>query len=497
MPENSRDNSTDRLNSNGLSNSTPQTFAWVNQRYVAIGAMIIGLGMILLDLGTGVITASLSTPVKLLTYIPGILLSVWGMKQILTLEAEVADGRSRKVWRLPSEGVAYILIFGIMFLASIIGRSNPLMLVFSMMAGPFIINGSITLSMTRNVTTKRKVPPRVMTNEPVNISLTVENHKWVIPSCVLTVHDQLESSRERVQASVVFLFIMPGKAQTAQYLLKLANRGVYKFQSLTVLTRFPLGIVERGLSTTQADTIFVYPQIGRLAHSWKQKLMGGEFLTTTVRNRNSVFNDEFHSIREYRQGDDYRTIHWPSSARRNELMVREFEESRDPHLTIILDLTDHPSAESTTSDNLEHAISFATTIAVEHAQQCSVDRLSFVCIGDQSWSWHGERTSAITELLDQLAQAQHSRQLSAQDFISQAEQSLDHHTSRILIISLRETELTEALQKRNSQLQQTPEHDSDTATLMTAQLHKTSQIQAAIVLSGMPENTSGLFTLDS
>jgi len=48
-------------------------------------------------------------------------------------------------------------------------------------------------------------------------------------------------------------------------------------------------------------------------------------------------SDEFHALRQYVPGDDIRRISWPSSARHDELIVREDEAPTQNHLTVLLD----------------------------------------------------------------------------------------------------------------------------------------------------------------
>ncbi len=59
----------------------------------------------------------------------------------------------------------------VIFSGSLLGRSNMLMLVFSMMAGPFVVNGWITYSMLKRTAVERVVPERVMAGEPITVEL--------------------------------------------------------------------------------------------------------------------------------------------------------------------------------------------------------------------------------------------------------------------------------------------------------------------------------------
>ena len=57
---------------------------------------------------------------------------------------------------------------GVMFIGAVIGQSNMLILVFALMAGPFVLNGWATFTMLKRMSVKRLVPPRVMAGEPLN-----------------------------------------------------------------------------------------------------------------------------------------------------------------------------------------------------------------------------------------------------------------------------------------------------------------------------------------
>ena len=72
---------------------------------------------------------------------------------------------------------------------------------------------------------------------------------------------------------------------------------------------------------------------------------------------------DVRGVRPYRPGDPIRGIHWRSSARRGELMVREYDAAPSPELVLVVEpwLPDNPTAG--TRANLEAALSLAVTIA--------------------------------------------------------------------------------------------------------------------------------------
>jgi uncharacterized protein (DUF58 family) len=127
------------------------------------------------------------------------------------------------------------------------------------------------------------------------------------------------------------------------------------------------------------DEIVVYPGLGRL-HG--QIATGREVRdlvgvgTTTARSRG---DDEFFGIREYREGDNPRRIHWRRSAASGRLMIREMAGTRDPQLWCVLDTQIDPRRQAD-SDRLELIISAAATVICDGLEKGL--RVGLVCNGD-------------------------------------------------------------------------------------------------------------------
>ncbi len=330
----------------------------------------------------------------------GLLLAGQGLRELIaTWLAVLPESRPKPRVALPRPGLVYLLIMAVLFVGSLLARQNMPMLVFSLMAGPFVLNGWIIFMMFKRTNLTRHVPRRAFAGEPFSVDIRFENRKWWFASSFVTASDCIQNAHERLRAHVLFPRVRAGQHTTASYKICLMQRGTYRFGPIDLSSRFPLGLVERGLTFEQPGKILVYPRIGRLSAAWKRKRSIAAELFQRPDSQRGVFYDEFHGIREFRHGDNPRAIHWRTSARHNELMVREFDRSCGQDLMVLLDLWRPEQPASTDLERVELAISFAATICVEHMRQTLGARL-FVAVSGADWNcWEGQTGSSRTESL--------------------------------------------------------------------------------------------------
>lgn len=306
---------------------------------------------------------------------------------------------------VPKEGLVYLVIMIVLFIGSLLGHTNMLMLVFAMLAGPFVINGWATFAMLKRSQVSRAVPRRVMSGELFAVEVTLRNLRPWMSLWMMQVRDMISGAGELLEPTNLFTSVPPNGRQTGHYTLRLRHRGEYRFGPLRLSSRFPLGLIERGQIYPMPDRVLVYPRVGRLTRSAQQHLLGAAELSSERRARSGVFHDEFHHLREYRAGDNPRAIHWRTSARRGSLILREFEQNREQHLCLLLDLW-QPTNAITADDRerTEWALSLAATICLEQRRLARDSRLSLYGDGRQTLIWEGRATAASLEsLLDELA----------------------------------------------------------------------------------------------
>jgi uncharacterized protein (DUF58 family) len=323
--------------------------------------------------------------------------------------------------------------------------------VFSIMAGPFILNGWVTFSLLKHNRLNRHLPRRAMAGELLSVEVTMQNRKLWFSSWLMLVRDRVGREGKKslrvtddsvLEPAVLFASVRPGQERTARYRLRLNRRGRYLFGPLEVSTRFPLGLVERGFITDVRGELIVHPQIGYLTPAWQRDAPLAAEMVTRPQTQRGMFQDEFHHLRDYRPGDNPRDIHWRTSARMNDLMVREFHQSRDRGLILLLDLwlPDRPEPEDL--DRVEFAVSFAATICVDHLRQTRGVEQHLLIAGETTSDVRADAGSGTLEaLLDALALARAGRCDGLSDIVAIAAREQSGMQRTVLISARPEEDL--------------------------------------------------------
>jgi uncharacterized protein (DUF58 family) len=139
-------------------------------------------------------------------------------------------------------------------------------------------------------------------------------------------------------------------------------RGRFQTGPLLVRTTDPFGLVKLDRQFLATSEVMVTPHVVPLP---VMRSAGGAGSAGEARpHRIGVVGSDDVLVREYRQGDDVRRIHWRSTARWGEVMVRREEQAWDPSASIILDSRAGAHAGRGMHNSIEWAISAAASIAV-------------------------------------------------------------------------------------------------------------------------------------
>lgn len=131
-----------------------------------------------------------------------------------------------------------------------------------------------------------------------------------------------------------------------------ARRAVLRVGPVRSVKGDPLGLLRRQVRWTDAVELFVHPRTVQLDETTPGLIRDLEGITTRDLTNSDI---AFHALRDYVAGDDRRYIHWKSSARTGQLMVRQFEQTRRSVLALGL---------STNPDDYGDPDEFETAISV-------------------------------------------------------------------------------------------------------------------------------------
>jgi uncharacterized protein (DUF58 family) len=179
------------------------------------------------------------------------------------------------------------------------------------------------------LTVAREVEPdRVMRGEPCRVSLDIGNAR---PWGALTVVGEDYCGPRVVPIPLVRL--RPGRTTTVSYPVPTHRRGVVRLGPLRVGRRDPFGLARVQRTFGTAAQVWVYPYLHPIAGVPAGSSRNLDGLAERVPHGSSTFD----SLREYVPGDDLRNVHWRTSARIGELMVRERVDTSRPRIVVLLD----------------------------------------------------------------------------------------------------------------------------------------------------------------
>lgn len=193
-----------------------------------------------------------------------------------------------------------------------------------------------------------------------------------IPAC-----DVHEATEEGGRVDISLAPLPSGQVARANYKIATSRRGALILGPAIVEVADPLGLSRRSKKLGQATEVTVFPQTVDI-NLPDPKSGAGELVEAIKRAiRHQPTSSEFRSIREYSQGDDPRRINWKVSAKREDLVVNEYETEIAIDTLITLDTRTH----SYSAEGFERAVSVAASFARSISHQTDEDftKVRFSC----------------------------------------------------------------------------------------------------------------------
>jgi uncharacterized protein (DUF58 family) len=180
------------------------------------------------------------------------------------------------------------------------------------------------------------MPEGVVAERPFAIAYRVRNRRRGLRAWGLTITEMPTSDR-LVRFPVAFIECLPPRQEERiEAVGRCSHRSHLSLTGIRVECRYPFNLFSCTVEIGSAGSLTVYPAMGRVRHDpWRTSAAGQSQSARTARDRENP--EEFFGVREYREGDNLRWIHWRRSAHTGELVVREMIPLRQTRLVIMLD----------------------------------------------------------------------------------------------------------------------------------------------------------------
>jgi uncharacterized protein (DUF58 family) len=201
----------------------------------------------------------------------------------------------------------------------------------------------------------------------VLVKIELEAEGGVLPGGVL-LHDPAGGLGERD----VTVERDGGRLRTA-YRVENVPRGRYRFTDAEVSVLDPFGLSRRDQKLPDTGALLVYPRLTPLASLFSERGLRSHGAGRVLLRRPAGF--ELHSVREYQSGESLRRVHWPSTARRQQLMVKELEDAPRDEVAVVLDAQSGFGGGTPPDSSFDAQVRAAGSILWAHARRGRHSRL--------------------------------------------------------------------------------------------------------------------------
>jgi uncharacterized protein (DUF58 family) len=177
--------------------------------------------------------------------------------------------------------------------------------------------------------TRRPAGDTLLEGDDVRVDVRAELARGVRPAALLVTERLGRLGEHQVRLAV------DGNRAHGRYLLTRVPRGRYRFEDARAAVEDPFGLARAERRLAEGGALLVHPRLVELGSLFTETGVGGHGGRRLLLRRPSGF--ELHGVREYQQGESLRRVHWPSTAKRGALMVKDLEDAPRDALAIVLD----------------------------------------------------------------------------------------------------------------------------------------------------------------
>jgi uncharacterized protein (DUF58 family) len=265
-------------------------------------------------------------------------------------------------------------------------------------------------------------------------------NRAILPKVWLEVEDPSDLPGHRSKRVVI---IPPRRSRNWVVNTPLRRRGLYDWGPLRITASDPFGLFRKHRYIGGTQQILVYPPVVDLPHfSAPPANLPGE---GRFRRRTHYITPNAAGVREYAPGDAFNRIHWRSTARTGELMVKTFELDPASDIWVILDLDRRVSAGRDEESTEEYGVRIAASVARHYI--VNNRPVGMITFGKDLRVLEPERgQQQLTRILETLAVAYAVGDAPLGNLLMEEQRRFGRHTTLVVVTSATDDHWLTAIQ---------------------------------------------------
>lgn len=292
-------------------------------------------------------------------------------------------GRRKSLWRwlreklrpprrlrFTREGRYFFFISLAIGFAAVNTGNNLLYLLLGMTLSLIVASGLLSERTLKNLVVTRHLPPELYAERAFLVGVELHNHKTRVPSYSVEVEDLADG--QLLDKKCYFLKVPPRRSQHTSYRYAFPTRGLHRFEAVRLSTKFPFALFRKSRDAALPAEVVVYPALVDVS----DLVAGARYGVGESPSGRAGHGEDFYAMRELREGEDPRSIHWKTSAKAGRMMVREREESSSRRIAIHLENVHLDPLDLRSLAEVERAIARAGSLATHFIDRGYRVRLS-------------------------------------------------------------------------------------------------------------------------
>lgn len=206
------------------------------------------------------------------------------------------------------------------------------LLTFTILA--ILIDFVLLFNTKKGIRATRFVPDKLSNGDENSIRIFIESHYSFKTS--IRVFDEIPHQFQLRTTHFDFK-LEPHDSHSINYQLRPTKRGSYSFGVVNLFVESPIGFLSRRFQHGSTIDIPVYPSFLQM-RQYELMAISNKLTDYGIKKiRRIGHNIEFEQIKDYVQGDDIRAINWKATARKQHLMVNNYQDERSQQIYTLID----------------------------------------------------------------------------------------------------------------------------------------------------------------